>query len=388
MAIPTEAQTDPGDFPKLRPRPPRAFAENQEIPTEPASPPRQRLRRSGSETQSAPEEKSAMNFEMAPVREQAPDERRSAKPSRPGRRGGKPRTPFAFGPGMLLLVSLITALLSGGIFFEWGRHIGASKSETEWDAATAFQGESPSQAQKEELESALHDLQKGLVPEAKHTLSKLLEGNAPISSLAVLVGNAALLDGDVQLAEKAIRISLERGESVSDALMLQAIVEAKLASDPLHKPMGSPKVRIEGLLEQSISADASNPRPFFELATLRRFEKRHAEALELLNSASSRLGQSDSLMAVNLAIELVKLEQLDDAALRQWTPPGSDPQSLLCAAYAAMRLGEMARAADLLAQARAIIPPKSFSQLLKDPAFIPWRKDPALEKFFPQQNSN
>jgi len=79
---------------------------------------------------------------------------------------------------------------------------------------------------------------------------------------------------------------------------------------------------------------------------------------------------------------------LPDSDLAAAVPAGKDAQSLLCAAYAAARLGDPAKAAELVAQARTVSPPRTFIQLMKDPAFVPWRKDPALEKFFPKQKTN
>jgi hypothetical protein len=296
--------------------------------------------------------------------------------------------PQPFKRSAVFLACLIAAMVSGAVFFAVGRHFGRTGAEAKKRAAVSVEPKEASEAQFAEFESALHDLQNGMVPESKNILSKLLGEKAPISSLALVVANAALLDGDIPLAERCVKLSLERGESVSDALVLQAIIEAKIASSPEHSNMGNPGIRIDGLLQQAIQADASNPRPFFELATLRRFEKRHGEALELLKSASNRLGQSDSIMSVNLAKELVKLERLPDSDLAAAVPAGKDAQSLLCAAYAAARLGDPAKAAELVAQARTVVPPRTFFQLMKDPAFVPWRKEPALEKFFPKQKTN
>jgi len=316
---------------------------------------------------------------------EAPEQKSDAKDIKSKKRFKVPNEISVFSA---VIAILMTSILFGAVFFAIGRHFGTSQAEAKVTEEISIDLGNPTELQLSELESALENIQKGLASEAKTTLQNLLNDKAPISSLALIFATAALLEGDVQSAERGIRLSLERGESVSDALMLQAITEAKLATSPEHKAMGSPRLRIDGLLQQSIAADASNARPFFELATLRRFEKRHSEALELLESASNRLGQSDSIMSVNLAKELVKLEQLPDAELAAAVPAGKDAQSLLCAAYAAARLGDPAKAAELVAQAQTVVPPRTFFQLMKDPAFVSWRKEPALEKFFPKQKTN
>jgi hypothetical protein len=331
------------------------------------------------------------NSKSQPVRNQAPaDERAGSKSrrSRSGRSGKSKSKALEFRLRTVVFISVISSIVSGALFFALGRHFGRSAAQTVELEKISVTNDKPTEFQLREFETALVNLQNGMFPEAKNALSNLLDQRAPISSLAVIVGNAALLDEDIPLAERCVKLSIERNESVSDALMLQAIIEAKLATNPQHKAMGNPRIRIESLLQQSIAADASNARPFFELATLRRFEKRNEEALELLESASNRLGQSDSIMSVNLAKELVKLEQLPDSELAQSAPTGSDVQSLLCAAYVAARLGDPNKAAELVAQARSVTPLKTFNQLLKDPAFVPWRKEPALEKFFPKQKTN
>lgn len=315
---------------------------------------------------------------------------RISDPSSPdsGRRLRPGAFPLSYKPSAVFCLCLLSAFVAGAVFFEAGRRVGRAGAAAEGGLAISVKSETASDAQRGELESALKEMQKGSAPGAKKALLGLLGQKTNLPSLALLAANAALLEGDAAEAQRCAQLSIDRGEAVSDALVLQAIIEAKLATDPEHKPMGSPRIRIESLLQQAIAADASNPRPYFELATLRRFEKRHGEALELLESASNRLGQSDSVMAVELAKELTKLEQLPDAELAEAAPPGNDAQSLLCAAYAAARLGDPAKAAEFVAQARGLTPPKTFGQLLKDPAFAAWRKEPALEKFFPKQKTN
>lgn len=382
-----EAEQDVVDQRKTPIRP-RGFAPDSSL--EPLESPGERLRKlpSGKMPFSSSEKGSSPQTEShppapAPV-ENSPPDPKSARGSR--RKKSKPPS-TGFRAGSLALACLIASIASGAVFFALGRHLGPAKSAEADLGDIAVPDSRPTELQKREFETALGLLQNGMLSEAKNTLSSLMDQNAPITSLPLMVANAALLDGDVPLAERGIRLSIERGQSVSDALVLQAIIEAKLATTPEHKVMGNPRIRIEGLLEQAIAADSSNARPYFELATLRRFENRDDDALDLLKSAANRLGQSDSILSVNLAIELVKLERLPDGELAQAVPAGSDPQSLLCAAYAAARLGQTDKAAGLVEQARTLTPPKTFFQLLKDPAFSSWRKEPALEKFFPKNKT-
>ncbi|MFM8365647.1 MAG: hypothetical protein ACKOAS_10920, partial [Verrucomicrobiota bacterium] len=176
--------------------------------------------------------------------------------------------------------------------------------------------------------------------------------------------------------------SIARRESVSDALTLQAIVEAKLATDSEYKKMGSPKVRIEQLLRQAIAADSSNSRPYFELATLKRFEQKNDEALELLRSAQCRLQAADSRSVTDTAIALTSLQMLPDAELKPIENPRPVPGEMFAAAYVAMRKGDFAKASSILEQTRGFFPEPLYRQILKDPAFLPYTKEPALAGFF------
>ena len=212
---------------------------------------------------------------------------------------------------------------------------------------------------------------------------KALEAEEPdVATLSLLMANAALLADNPAEASKRISDSISKRESVSDALTLQAIIEAKLASDSDYKKMGSPKVRIEQLLRQAIAADSSNARPYFELATLKRFEQKNEEALELLRSAQCRLSAADSRVITDTAIALTTLQTLPDAELKPAENPRPIPDEIFAAAYVAMRLGDFARAASILETAKSLFPEPIFRQILKDPAFLPYLKEPALTDFF------
>jgi tetratricopeptide (TPR) repeat protein len=212
---------------------------------------------------------------------------------------------------------------------------------------------------------------------------KALEAEEPdVATLSLLMANAALLADNPAEASKRISDSISKRESVSDALTLQAIIEAKLASDSDYKKMGSPKVRIEQLLRQAIAADSSNARPYFELATLKRFEQKNEEALELLRSAQCRLSAADSRVITDTAIALTTLQTLPDAELKPAENPRPVPDEIFAAAYVAMRLGDFARAASILETAKSLFPEPIFRQILKDPAFLPYLKEPALTDFF------
>ena len=280
-----------------------------------------------------------------------------------------------------LVMAIVGVVVGGIVFYSVGTKAGIDEAESlvlkenielsgEFEAA---------------FDKALTDIQEGRGEDALKQLTELQTTYPGVATLPLLIANAALLTNDMGLAQQKVNESIQRRESVSDSLVLQAIIEAKLAADADYRKMGSPRHRIEQLLRQAILADSSNARPYFELATLKRFEKKHDEALQLLFSAQRRMNVVDSRFATDLAIALVQLQILSDADLPAIQEPVAlDAVSLLTAAYTAMRQGDVSKASGFLTQARDVIPANVLRQLLKDPAFGPYAKDPALADFFKQ----
>jgi predicted Zn-dependent protease len=232
------------------------------------------------------------------------------------------------------------------------------------------------------LDAALESLQNGNALAALEQFEALEKEQPDVATMSLLIANAALLGDNPDTAQERIAESIRRRESVSNALTLQAIVEAKLATDSEYKKMGSPKVRIEQLLRQAIAADSSNARPYFELATLKRFEGKLDEAEALLLSTSLRINAADSRTVTDTALALTRQQQLSDTEVRVPENPAPTPEALFSAAYAAMRLGDTARAQQLLESAKSYFPGNVFRQILKDPAFIPYSKKPAYAAYF------
>jgi hypothetical protein len=296
--------------------------------------------------------------------------------SRGKRSKGGLKTPLPL--GVALVLAIVMTVVSGFFFYSAGTRAGFDEAES---AAVKEQVELTPEF-LDRLDTALSQLQGGNATAALEELQALEKDQPDVATISLLIANAALLADDPGTAQERIAQSIRRRESVSDALTLQAIVEAKLATDSEHKRMGSPKLRIEQLLRQAIAADSANPRPYFELATLKRFEGRFDEAEDLLLSSQCRINAADSRMVTDTALALVRLQKASDADLRIPENPAPTPESLFPAAYSAMRLGDSARAAQLLETVRGILPENVFRQILKDPAFLPYTKEAALEGFF------
>ena len=129
-------------------------------------------------------------------------------------------------------------------------------------------------------------------------------------------------------------------------------------------------------------ADAANPFPMIELATLLRYQKRNEEAVALLSGARSRLNPVDSHTVVDVTIALAALQDAPDSGLPQLAEPGKDLVSAFSAAYIAMRKGDFDQAASLVKIARKMAAPDLFDYLINDPAIRRYVLEPKLKEFF------
>lgn len=231
------------------------------------------------------------------------------------------------------------------------------------------------------LDKALLDLRTGQAAEALKVLSEI-ESSSEVPSLSYLVALAALQNGDVDLVEAQAKKSIKKREKVSDSLALLAVVESQRASDRSRVKMGSSVKRAEMLLAQAISADPANPYPRFELATLLRYDKRRDEAAKELKGARSLLNPIDSHSIMDITARIMALETLPLDQVPKTTATTDNPQKLIPAAYAAMRLGDFAQAASLLRIARDVMTFESFDYLVNDPAFRRYAQEPQLAEFY------
>ena len=298
------------------------------------------------------------------------------------RRGSRSRRQKGLGApvpmGVALAVAIVFTVVSGFFFYSAGTRAGFQEAES----AVVKEQVDLSEDFLARLDAALESLQNGNALAALEQFEVLEKEQPDVATMSLLIANAALLGDNPDTAQERIAQSIRRRESVSNALTLQAIVEAKLATDSEYKKMGSPKVRIEQLLRQAIAADSSNARPYFELATLKRFEGKLDEAEALLLSARLRINAADSRTVTDTALALTRQQQLSDTEVRVPENPAPTPEALFSAAYAAMRLGDTARAQQLLESAKSYFPGNVFRQILKDPAFIPYSKKPAYAAYF------
>jgi hypothetical protein len=280
--------------------------------------------------------------------------------------------------GIVLIVLVFLAI--GTAFWFYGEGVSAGKSEAE-----ALAQKEPDQIPTEVLDrvdAAVFNLRNGHSADALKTLSDI-EATNPYPSLTYLVALAALEGGDFDLVERKAQESIKKREKVSDSLALLAVVESQRANDPARLKIGNSVRRAEGLLRQAISADPANPYPRFELTTLLRYDRRREEAVKELQGARSLLNPSDSHLVMGITAQIMALELKPLDQLPTKSDPSDNPQKLIPAAYAAMRLGDFPRAVTLLRAARQAMSAESFDYLVNDPSLRRYSRESQLAEFYP-----
>jgi len=285
------------------------------------------------------------------------------------------RFKLAFAP--VLIVFILLAIWIA--FWAYGNGVAEGRLQAEREAQKEAPPLPPETMAR--LDKALFDLRNGHAADALKALSEM-EATADIPSLSYLVALAALQNGDVDLVETQAHKSIRKREKVSDSLALLAVVESQRANDRSRVKMGSSIKRSEMLLGQAISADPANPYPRFELATLLRYDKRRDDAARELKGARSLLNPIDSHSIMDITTRIMVLEAMPLDQVPKTSDTTDNPQKLIPAAYAAMRLGDFARAASLLRTARDVLSFESFDYLVNDPAFRRYAQEPQLAEFY------
>ena len=90
----------------------------------------------------------------------------------------------------------------------------------------------------------------------------------------------------------------------------------------------------------------------------------------------------DSAAIVDTTLLLIRLQNLPDDQLPADLDPDQDTSSLLGAAYVALRLGDFAKAANLLTTAKNRLPGNLYYYLLGDPELRKYATEPQLTPLF------
>ena len=279
--------------------------------------------------------------------------------------------------------SALAAILAGAIFFSvvaWKLGISAGQSRVFREQTK--EAASVSREFLAEIDAALADLRAGNAEKASKKLSELEASKSQVASLTYLLALAAMQNGDIELAEKKAGESIAKRERISDSLALQAVIQTQKGQDPSLKKFGDTRLRTELLLRQAMLADAANPFPMVELATLLRYQKRNDEALALLRAARSRLNPVDSHTVIEVTMALITLADTPDSGLPEIDASERDLSSALSSAYVAMRRGDFDKAVAILRTARRQTSPDLFDYLINDPTIRRFASEPKLREFF------
>lgn len=228
------------------------------------------------------------------------------------------------------------------------------------------------------LSEAMTEMRAGRADTAMDMLLSLRTKFPQAGSLSYLAALAALQAGQPAAAENLAKDSIKAGQRLSDSLALMSMLERQKAATA---GSGS-ESRAEELLRAAITADAANPSPHLELAALLRGAGRREEARREIKAALALLNPVDAQAVTEVTLALMDLEDKPD---NQISPPPQTPRSLLeylTAAYASMRKGDFAAAADHLRAGRGMTSPDIFFYLINDPVFRKYQSSSEVAEFW------
>ncbi len=282
----------------------------------------------------------------------------------------------------VVLAGLLLVVLASRHYYNEGHAAGVRDGQTEAKTTAKRENAVWPPEVAAELDVALSDLRKGNADSALRRFQKLEEEKLQISSVSYLVALAAMQSGDIDLAEKKARESMEKQERISDSLALMAVLETQKAADPKRYKLGDASLKSEKLLRQAILADAANPYPRYELATLLRYKGKRDEAIKEIQAAQARLNPIDSHTVMDITVALMKIEQTPEGELPNQAPQTDDVRKTFPAAYIAMRRGDFVQAAALLQKCREALPTDVFDYLVNDPCLRKFIDQPEIRPFF------
>ena len=278
---------------------------------------------------------------------------------------GLRRQRFLFRRTMLTVVCAVGMLLVLGAAHQFGRLSGRSEVKSTQPVRIK-----PDNQALLILNEACRFLKAGQAAEASQILAELANRASDIPSLAYLRALTALQLGDFSESRRFAGESLERGERVSDSLVILSMAEVAGAGG-----IRDAKVVRESKLREAIEADPANPAPMVDLANTLRGTGRSDEALQLLKAANSRLHPVDPHIAVETSIRLLELQALPDGKLPEPVSEGQLPE-LFASLYIALRLQRHDAAGLLEAKCRQRSAPDLFAYITADPAFREFRALP------------
>ncbi len=177
--------------------------------------------------------------------------------------------------------------------------------------------------------------------------------------------------GEYDLAEASARQSVQRGDEVSNAHALSAMIALARA-----RAAGSPETAREAVLksvQESREKDPLNPAPHYVLAEFHRATGQPDLAVESYRRALERVSKSDSVLVSTVKAGLSGVRLNHDPAAPPLEPKlvggEAPPEQFFFGAADALMRGDKDRAASYLSHVRRRVPDTLFQALLQDSFF-------------------
>ncbi|MEI6490921.1 MAG: hypothetical protein WCO94_00110 [Verrucomicrobiota bacterium] len=272
---------------------------------------------------------------------------------------------------------MIALVLCYAVFSLGARH-GRIAAVREVENARAKETAQPSEREREEvrtrLDKALAMMRSGDAESGWKSIQGISLEHPHFPSLAYAEALLALQAEKNREALDLTKISISRGERVSDSLALQAALNAA-------SPISSGDVQ-EDLLRRAADADLMNPNPLIQLASILSTHGHDEEAENLVESAKLRLLPVDSRVVVDASLGIFKIKRASTSELSSMGETTGLAEKDFPNAYAAMRRGDFQTAASILETTRRSVPPEVFDYLLKASPIRDYALEPKITRFY------
>jgi tetratricopeptide (TPR) repeat protein len=194
-------------------------------------------------------------------------------------------------------------------------------------------------------------------------------------------GMTHLAAGDLEEAENAARLSLQRGEEESNAMTLSA--QVALERGRRDGSLDVAKDSILARLEEARLLDPLNPAPLYVAAELHRATGQPDLAAEAYGRALQRVSKGDTILLATVKAGVSGLRlNFKPASPPRVLPPedqAAAPEELFFVAADALLRDDQTAALAALERVRPRIPPSAFVSLLQDPFFRDYLLPASLE---------
>ncbi len=211
------------------------------------------------------------------------------------------------------------------------------------------------------LDEAMARMRSGDGGEALGMLKRLVGEHPEVASLHYAMALAAINAGDLSAATSMAGESVKRGQKVSDALALLAVLDREKAREGIPS-IAPPEESAQSHLEHAIAADPLNPRPRIEIADALRKRGQIGQAAGHLRAALNLMEPVDGRLVAEATLSILEMEQDGDISGRPRIA------TLLAHATQAARAGDGLSAGSLLAELESLLAPETFAYLVGDPS--------------------